>query len=64
MQHDPALRDVSPTHPAGPGDRGRHVVPRPAHAEDLVKRRQAMQAAGPAVSLGMLGRTGDYLNAR
>ena len=62
MQHDPALRDVltypSPTSgdPVGTS----FLVPRTA--EDLRARRSMMKTWADA-SLGMLGRTGDYLNS-
>src|SRR5487761_142162 len=62
LQHDPEYRNIltypSPT--SGDPVATSFLIPRTA--EDLVKRRQAFDAwAGR--SLGMLGRTGDYLNS-
>ncbi len=62
MQHDPAYRDVltypSPT--TGAPVATSFLTPKTA--EDLVKRRQAAKLWADR-SLGMLGRTGDYLNS-
>jgi 4-hydroxyphenylacetate 3-monooxygenase len=62
MQHDPAFRDVltypSPT--TGVPVATAFLTPRTP--EDLVKRRQAFKLWADR-SLGMLGRTGDYLNS-
>ncbi len=62
MQHDPRLRDVL-TYPSpltGEPVATSFLVPRTE--ADLVKRRQAFRLWADA-SLGMLGRTGDYLNS-
>jgi 4-hydroxyphenylacetate 3-monooxygenase len=62
LQHDPAYRDVL-TYPSpitGEPVATSFLVPRTA--EDLVKRRQAFKVWADQ-SLGMLGRTGDYLNS-
>jgi 4-hydroxyphenylacetate 3-monooxygenase len=62
MQHDPAYRDVltypSPT--SGEPVATSFLVP--TTAADLAKRRLAAKAWADR-SLGMLGRTGDYLNS-
>ena len=62
MQHDPAYRDVltypSPT--TGEPVATSFLVPKTP--EDLAKRRQASKLWADR-SLGMLGRTGDYLNS-
>ena len=62
MQHDPAYRDVltypSPT--TGAPVATSFLEPRTA--ADLAKRRQAFKCWADR-SLGMLGRTGDYLNS-
>ena len=62
MQHDPAYRDVltypSPT--SGEPVATSFLVPKTP--EDLAKRRQAFKCWADR-SLGMLGRTGDYLNS-
>ncbi len=62
MQHDPAYRDVltypSPT--SGEPVATSFLVPRTP--QDLVKRRKAFKVWADH-SLGMLGRTGDYLNS-
>ena len=62
MQHDPAYRDVltypSPT--SGEPVATSFLVPKTP--QDLVKRRKAFKAWADR-SLGMLGRTGDYLNS-
>lgn len=62
LQHDPALRDVL-THPSpstGSPVGTSFLVPRTP--QDLVKRRTAFKAWADH-SMGMLGRTGDYLNS-
>jgi 4-hydroxyphenylacetate 3-monooxygenase len=62
MQHDPRYKDVL-TYPSpltGEPVATSFLVPRTA--ADLVKRRQAFQLWADR-SLGMLGRTGDYLNS-
>jgi 4-hydroxyphenylacetate 3-monooxygenase len=62
MQHDPPYRDVltypSPT--TGEPVATSFLIPRTA--ADLAKRRQAFKLWADR-SLGMLGRTGDYLNS-
>jgi 4-hydroxyphenylacetate 3-monooxygenase len=62
MQHDPAYRDVltyiSPTS----GDRVATSFLVPKTPGDLAKRREAFKVWADR-SLGMLGRTGDYLNS-
>src|ERR1700761_6640738 len=62
LQHDPEYRNIltypSPT--TGEAVATSFLVPRTA--EDLVKRRQAFKVWAEE-SLGMLGRTGDYLNS-
>src|SRR5579864_5730344 len=62
MQHDPAYRDVlaypSPT--TGEPVATSFLVPKTPG--DLAKRRQAAKLWADR-SLGMLGRTGDYLNS-
>ncbi len=62
MQHDPAHRDVLtyPSPASGEPVATSFLVPRTA--ADLAKRRAAF-AATAGRSLGMLGRTGDYLNS-
>ena len=62
LQHDPEYRNIltypSPT--TGDPVATSFLIPRTA--QDLVKRRQAFNAWAER-SLGMLGRTGDYLNS-
>jgi 4-hydroxyphenylacetate 3-monooxygenase len=62
LQHDPEYRNIltypSPT--TGDPVATSFLIPRTA--QDLVKRRQAFSAWAER-SLGMLGRTGDYLNS-
>ena len=62
MQHDPRYRDIL-TYPSPAGGEPvatSFLIPRtPA---DLIKRRQAFEVWAQR-SLGMLGRTGDYLNS-
>jgi 4-hydroxyphenylacetate 3-monooxygenase len=62
MQHDPRYRDVLtyPSPATGEPVATAFLVPRTA--ADLVKRRQAFRLWADR-SLGMLGRTGDYLNS-
>jgi 4-hydroxyphenylacetate 3-monooxygenase len=62
MQHDPAYRDVLtyPSPATGEPVATAFLVPRTD--ADLVKRRQACKLWADH-SLGMLGRTGDYLNS-
>ena len=62
MQHDPAFRDVL-TYPSP--TTGQPVATSflpPRTPEDLAKRHQAFKTWADR-SLGMLGRTGDYLNS-
>src|SRR5437660_2861487 len=62
MQHDPAYRDVL-TYPSPvTGDSVATAFLAPRTPQDLVKRRQASKLWADR-SLGMLGRTGDYLNS-
>lgn len=62
LQHDPEYRNIltypSPT--TGDPVATSFLIPRTA--QDLVRRRQAFKAWAER-SLGMLGRTGDYLNS-
>ena len=62
MQHDPACRDVLtyPSPATGEPVATSFLIPRTA--ADLAKRRQACKLWADR-SLGMLGRTGDYLNS-
>ena len=60
MQHDPATRDTMTFEIAGDRAGMSFLVPRTT--ADLVRRR-AMMEAWARVSLGTLGRTGDYLNS-
>ena len=64
MQHDPAYRDVLTY--ASPTLRRARSAPSflvPRTHEDLAKRRRALFKLWADRSLGMLGRTGDYLNS-
>ncbi|HEY6310241.1 MAG TPA: 4-hydroxyphenylacetate 3-monooxygenase, oxygenase component [Streptosporangiaceae bacterium] len=62
MQHDPAYRDVL-TYPSPiTGEPVATSFLTPKTPEDLAKRRQAAKIWADR-SLGMLGRTGDYLNS-
>jgi 4-hydroxyphenylacetate 3-monooxygenase len=62
MQHDPACRDVLTYESPSTGDRVATSFLVPRTQADLDKRHQAFRLwAGR--SLGMLGRTGDYLNS-
>ena len=62
MQHDPAFRDIL-TYPSPlTGEPVATSFLQPRTPEDLVKRRQAFKLWADR-SLGMLGRTGDYLNS-
>ena len=62
MQHDPAYADVLtyPSPASGEPVATSFLVPKTP--EDLAKRRRAF-ALWAGRSLGMLGRTGDYLNS-
>ena len=62
MQHDPAFRDILtyPSPATGEPVATSFLQPRPP--DDLTKRHQAFKAWADR-SLGMLGRTGDYLNS-
>lgn len=62
MQHDPALQEVMtyPSPTSGDPVGTSFLVPRTV--EDLERRRSMMKTWADA-SLGMLGRTGDYLNS-
>jgi 4-hydroxyphenylacetate 3-monooxygenase len=62
MQHDPELLDVMTYESPTTGDRVGMSFLQPASAEDLVRRRRMMEVWA-RWSNGMLGRTGDYLNA-
>jgi 4-hydroxyphenylacetate 3-monooxygenase len=62
LQHDPDLRDVMTYESPTTGDRVGMSFLTPASVEDVVRRRRMMQVWAEW-SNGMLGRTGDYLNA-
>ena len=62
MQHDPRYRDVLTYPSPSTGDRVATAFLVPRTGADLVKRRQAVKLWADR-SLGMLGRTGDYLNS-
>jgi len=61
-QHDPDLRDLLTVAGERPGERGATSFLRPTTAADLARRSAAM-SDWARWSGGMLGRTGDYLNA-
>ncbi len=62
LQHDPGLHDVMTYESPTTGDRVGMSFLQPRSAEDIVRRRHMMQVWA-RWSNGMLGRTGDYLNA-
>src|SRR6201981_142516 len=62
MQHDPAYRDILTYPSPATGEPVATSFLQPRTAEDLVKRRNAFKLWADR-SLGMLGRTGDYLNS-
>src|SRR5215469_15798528 len=62
MQHDPAYQDVLTYPSPATGDQVATAFLVPRTEADLAKRRQAFKLWADA-SLGMLGRTGDYLNS-
>jgi len=62
MQHDPAYRDVLTYQSPATGEPVATAFLVPRTDADLVKRRQAFKLWADR-SLGMLGRTGDYLNS-
>src|SRR6266705_438985 len=62
MQHDPAYRDTLTYPSPTTGDPVAMSFLTPRTPEDLVKRRKACKLWADR-SLGMLGRTGDYLNS-
>src|SRR5580658_11333994 len=62
MQHDPAYRDVLTYPSPATGDPVATSFLTPRTPEDLDKRRQAFKLWADR-SLGMLGRTPDYLNS-
>ena len=62
MQHDPAYRDILTYPSPATGEPVATVLPHPRTPADLAKRRQASKVWADR-SLGMLGRTGDYLNS-
>jgi 4-hydroxyphenylacetate 3-monooxygenase len=62
MQHDPALRDVMTYESPSSGERVGTSFLVPRTREDLA-RRSAMFKRWADHSLGVLGRTGDYLNS-
>ncbi len=62
MQHDPAFRDVLTYPSPATGEPVATAFLTPRTPEDLVKRRKAFKLWADR-SLGMLGRTGDYLNS-
>jgi 4-hydroxyphenylacetate 3-monooxygenase len=62
MQHDPRFRDVLTYPSPSTGEPVATSFLMPRTAAELVKRRQAVKLWADR-SLGMLGRTGDYLNS-
>jgi 4-hydroxyphenylacetate 3-monooxygenase len=62
LQHDPELRDVLTYESPTAGDRVGTSFLVPRTHDDLARRRAAFQAWAED-SLGVLGRTGDYLNS-
>lgn len=62
LQHDPRLRDVMTYPSPGTGDPVGMSFLVPRTPEDLVARREMMRTWAEH-SLGVLGRTGDYLNS-
>jgi 4-hydroxyphenylacetate 3-monooxygenase len=62
FQHDPELRDVMTYDSPTTGERVGRSFLQPTTLEDLVRRRLMMEVWARS-SNGMLGRTGDYLNA-
>ncbi|HLI37178.1 MAG TPA: 4-hydroxyphenylacetate 3-monooxygenase, oxygenase component [Streptosporangiaceae bacterium] len=62
LQHEPRFRDVLTYESPATGDRVGTSFLVPYTCDDLVRRREAFQAWA-SHSLGMLGRTGDYLNS-
>jgi 4-hydroxyphenylacetate 3-monooxygenase len=62
MQHDPAFRDVLTYPSPTTGEPVATAFLTPQTPADLTKRRQAFKVWADR-SLGMLGRTGDYLNS-
>jgi 4-hydroxyphenylacetate 3-monooxygenase len=62
MQHDEGLRDELTYESPSTGDPVGVSFLQPANAEDLARRRRMMQVWAEW-SNGLLGRTGDYLNA-
>src|SRR5580704_11197957 len=62
MQHDPAFRDILTYPSPATGEPVATSFLQPRTPDDLTKRRQAFKAWADR-SLGMLGRTGDYLNS-
>jgi 4-hydroxyphenylacetate 3-monooxygenase len=62
LQHDPELRDVMTYDSPTSGERVGMSFLEPESADDIVRRR-AMMEVWARSSNGMLGRTGDYLNA-
>ena len=62
MQHDPAYRDILTYPSPTTGDPVATSFLQPRTPADLVKRRRAFKLWADR-SLGMLGRTGDYLNS-
>lgn len=62
LQHDPALRDVLTYESPTSGERVGTSFLVPETADDLRRRREGFKAWADH-SLGVLGRTGDYLNS-
>jgi 4-hydroxyphenylacetate 3-monooxygenase len=62
LQHDPELRDVMTYESPASGERVGTSFMVPRTADDLAKRRSMMKTWADR-SMGMLGRTGDYLNS-
>ena len=62
LQHEPGLRDVLTYESPTTGDRVATAFLVPRTHDDLVRRRAAFQVWAED-SLGVLGRTGDYLNS-
>ncbi len=62
LQHDPDLRDVMTYDSPTSGERVGMSFLEPESQDDLIRRRSMMEVWARS-SNGMLGRTGDYLNA-
>src|SRR3972149_5003893 len=62
LQHDPALSDTMTYESPTTGERVSTSFLQPTTHDDLARRREMMQVWAEW-SMGMLGRTGDYLNS-